>query len=483
LAGQQVHDLHSFLHEMESKHPEALLKIDKPLSMEYDLTNLQVQLSKQNRYPVILAENAMRVDGTPSPFRVAANLTASRDLIAEALGIHPRRVAMEYAKRVSQRIDPVIIPAPAAPVKQVVEEGSQVNVLKFPIPIHQYLDPGPYIAAGYVTTYDPDTGVDNSAIQRLWAKAPNRMGYFPAPTSHAFANMMKWWQRGEDMPIAIWIGHHPSVLIGSMVRLGYPESHWGPAGGLLGSPVRLVPSHLFGEKLLVPADAEIVIEGVVPREVWEAEGPFGEFTGYAGAQRPSPVVEVRAVTYRHDAIYHDFACGYADMLVLGNFPLEARLYDTVKRVIPELLNVHVPLSGKRHHAYLQVRKSRPGIGKDAIHAAVTADARVKHFFVVDEDVDIFDDKEVLWAVATRSQWHRDVVIMEGVTVYPLDPSLSAPGNTGTKGGIDATMPPPLGPGLPSQYAMTNRMPAAVRDRVTVEDYVSKEQLSGFPGSY
>jgi 2,5-furandicarboxylate decarboxylase 1 len=468
---------------MAEKHPEALVRIEQPVSVEYDLTNLQVQLAKQNRFPIMVFERPVNPDGTTSPFPIAVNLTASRDLMSEVLGIHPRRVAMEYARRVSQRIEPVIVSREEAPVKEIVREGEAINVFDFPLPIHQNLDPGQYISAGYVTTYDPDTGTDNTAIQRLWAKEPDKLGYFPAPTSHAYANVMKWWERGEDAPVAIWIGHHPSVLIGAMVRLGYPESHWGAAGGLLGQPIRLVGSDLYGEKLLVPADAEIVIEGVVPREVWEAEGPFGEFTGYAGGQRPNPVIKIKKITYRKNAILHDFACGFADMLILGNFPLEARIYDTVKRVIPELVNVHVPLSGHRFHAYLQVKKSRPGLGKDAIYAAVNADARVKHFFVVDEDVDIFDDRQVLWAVATRSQWHRDVVTMEGVTAYPLDPSLAAPGQFGTKGGIDATLPPPLEPGLPAQYPVTNRPPDQVKDRVKISDFVDPEAIKRFPGSY
>jgi 2,5-furandicarboxylate decarboxylase 1 len=284
------------------------------------------------------------------------------------------------------------------------------------------------------------------------------------------------------MPVVVWLGHHPTGLAGAQVRLGYPESHYPAMGGVMQQPVRLVPSELFGNQIMVPADAEIVIEGFVPCGVIEAEGPFGEYPGYIGPQRPSPVIEVHCVTRRHDAIYHDVGVGLADhLMMMGNFPLEARIYDLAKRAVPEVLNVHVPLSGRRNHAYIQVRKNRPGIGRDLILSALTADTRLKHIFVVDEDIDIFNEEEVLWAVAYRSQWDKDLVVIRDMATFPLDPSLSAPGYTGTKGGIDCTMPPPLGPGLPRPFQQTNHPPEEVDRRIQLKDFVTPEQLSKFPG--
>ena len=112
-------------------------------------------------------------------------------------------------------------------------------------------------------------------------------------------------------------------------------------------PVRMVPSETFGEQIMVPADAEIVIEGYVPVGVIEAEGPFGEYPGYIGPQRPSPVIEVKCVTHREKAIYHDVGVGLADhLMMMGNFPIEARIYDLVKQAVPEAAQRPCPLVRK-----------------------------------------------------------------------------------------------------------------------------------------
>jgi len=477
-------NLRTYLAELEEKHPEAVLRIRKPLKVAYEITALQRKLDSLNRYPVIIVDRPILDNGEESPFPVVTNLTASRELCAEMLELDPRRVAIEYGSRAAKRVEPVRVGEKEAPVKEIKERGEEVDLLKFPILTHNYMDPGPYIGTGFVTTYDPDTGIDNTALQRIWVKSPRRTGYWPAIVTHNMRNLEKWWGRGEAMPVAVWIGHHPAGLSGAQSRLGYPESHYPAMGGLLGEAVRLVPTETFGDNILVPADAEIVIEGYVPKDVFEAEGPFGEYPGYIGPQRPSQVIEVVCVTYRRDAIYHGLGVGLADHLVLlGNFPLEARIYNIVKSVVPELLNVFVPISGRRNHAYLQVKKTRPGIGKEAIMAALPVDSRVKHIFVVDEDVDLFNEGDILWSVAYRSQWDKDLVVVKGASVFPLDPSVPAPGDVGTRGGIDATCPPPIEPGLPRYYLMTNKSPDEVAASINLEDYVDKKQIHRFPTSY
>lgn len=477
-------DLRSFLAWVQRTHPEALLRIEQPLRAEHEISALQLLLERHKRYPVIFVANPTLFDGTKSPFPVVTNLTASRPLCAQMLGIDPRAVAREYAARVANRIDPVEVSREEAPVKEVVLREDEIDLFRFPFPVHNEADPGPYIGSGFVTTVDPATGTDNCSIQRLWVREPRRLGYWPAPSSHNSFNLQKWWERGEPMPVAIWIGHHPAALAGAQARLGYPESHWPAVGGSLGEPLRLVRTELFGDLLKVPADAEMVLEGVVPPHVYAAEGPFGEFTGYAGPQRPSPVVEIKAVTYRRDMILHDIGVGTADHLVmLGNFQLEARLYQVVRQTIPDLLNVHVPLSGHRFHAYLQVRKERPGVGKAAILAALPVDQRLKHIVVVDEDIDIFDEAQVLWAIATRTQWDRDLIVIPNHPAYPLDPSLPGPQPLGAVGGIDATRPVPLGIGLPPRFWSANCAPQAVLERLRLEDFVDLERLEKMPGSF
>jgi len=477
-------DLRTYLKQLERDNPHAILRIVKPLKVAYEITALQRKLDALKKYPVIIVQRPVLDNGEESPFPVVTNLTASRELCAEILGVDPRRVAMEYGAKVANRIAPVVVPRGEAPVKQVIERGKEVNLFKFPILTHNYMDPGPYICSGFVTCADPDTGIDNTSLQRIWVKHPRRTGYWAAVSSHNMQNILKWWKRGQNMPVAVWIGHHPAAIAGGQSRLGYPESHYPAMGGVMGEPLQLVATETFGEELMVPADAEIVIEGYVPKGVFEAEGPFGEYPGYIGPQRPSTVIEVTCVTYRRDAIYHGIGVGLVDTLVmLGNFQLEARIYSVVKSVLPELMNVFVPISGRRNHVYLQVKKTRPGIGKDAIMAALPCDSRIKHVIVVDEDVDLFNESDVLWSVAYRSQWDKDLVVVKGTAVFPLDPSLPAPGNIGTRGGIDATAPPPIGIGLPRFYQMVSKTPEEVAEAIKVEDYVQPEILVKYPNSF
>ncbi|HMK76658.1 MAG TPA: UbiD family decarboxylase [Thermodesulfobacteriota bacterium] len=477
-------NLRTYLKQLEHNNPHAILRIDRPLKVAYEITALQRKLDALKKYPIIIIQRPILDNGKESPFPVVTNLAASRQLCAEILGVDPRRVAMDYAAKVADRIAPVVVPRDEAPVKQVLERGEEVNLLKFPILTHNYMDPGPYICAGFVTCVDPDTGIDNTSLQRIWVKHPRRTGYWAAVSSHNMQNILKWWKRGKNMPVAVWIGHHPAAIAGGQSRLTYPESHYPAMGGVMGKPLQLVPTETFGDELMVPAEAEIVIEGYVPRNVFEAEGPFGEYTGYIGPQRPSTVIEVSCVTYRRDAIYHDVGVGLVDTLVmLGNFQLEARIYSVVKSVLPELMNVYVPISGRRNHVYLQVKKTRPGIGKDAIMATLPCDSRIKHVIAVDEDVNLFNEGDVMWSVAYRTQWDKDLVVVKGSAAFPLDPSLSTPGNVGTRGGIDATAPPPIGIGLPRFYQMINKTPENVDDTMKVEDYLQTETLAKYPDSF
>ncbi len=467
-------DLRTFLAQWRESHPDFFLDIASPIECRFELTALQHKLWEVGRHPLIIAHQPRRIDGEISRFKVITNLAASRDLCAAALGLgEPRRAAVEYARLAARPIPPVIVSPQEAAVKEVILKGDEINLLEFPVIWQHERDAGPYFTAAHVSTYDPDTGEDNTAIQRCWVKAPHQTGIFPYPGSHNYRNMQKFWQRGEKAPVAIWIGHHPAVVLGSQAKLGYPESHWPSVGSFLGQPLRLVASENFGEKLLVPAEAEIVIEGYVGAETFP-EGPFGEFTGFTGDIKNAPLLEVVTVTHRHDAIYHDYASGLPDMLVADNMALEAKIYQIVKQIAPDVQNVHVPISGRRMHAYIQLAPgTRYGVARDVIMAALSF-RRVKHVFVVDADIDIFDEPQVWWAIATRSQWPRDLILVENISGSALDPSLpeTAKGMSG-KGGIDATL-------KPDASGTVSRVPGDVYARLKLEDFADYDQIMKFP---
>ena len=429
-------DLRSFLHSAA----DAVLRPAQALSVVREITALQHALDTVGRYPVICVERPLLADGRQCSIPVVCNLTASRELTARALGFPGHReAARSFAQRVGRPVAPLVVERGEAPVQAVVLQGEACDLGQLPVLTQHTLDPGPYLTAAHATTFDPETGIDNTAIQRCWVKGPRRTSYFPYPRTHNEQNLRKFWARGEPCPIAFWIGHHPAVSIAAQARLDYPQSHWGAVGGMTGEPLRLVPSITHGAKLMVPADAEIVIEGFVPAALYEPDGPFGEYTGYMGPQILAPVCEITAITRRADAYYHDYASGLRDMLVPDNMAMEGLLYELTRAVAPALVNVHVPVSGRRFHAYLQFRDPAPGEAREAIAAALGY-RRLKAAFAVDSDVDIFSDSQMLWAVATRVQWDRDTLVMDAMSGSTLDPSWPAGADSISKMGIDATLP-------------------------------------------
>lgn len=453
-------DLRQFLDE----HSRAVWEVPGEVSPRHELTALQHELDERKKFPIIFARQICNLDGKLSNIPVVTNLTASRELTALALGITDHRhTAKWFATHTREGISPTVVDRSNAPVQEVILKGAEASLYKLPVLTQHELEPGPYLTAAHATTYDPDTGIDNTAIQRSWVKGAHSMTWFPYPTSHNMRNLKKFWARGEPCPVAFWIGHHPSVLLGTQAKLRYPESHWHAAGGVLGSSLRVVPSVLHGDKIMVPADAEIVIEGFAPPNIYSADGPFGEYTGYLGAQLQSPTFEVSCITMRKDAIYHDYGSGLTDMLVPENMVMEGKVYELVKAVAPSLINVHIPTEGRRFHAYLQLHNSARGEVRDALAAAL-AYRRLKTVIAVDEDVDIFSQDSILWALATRVQWSRDSIIIDGLSGSGLDPSIPEGASTSSKMGVDATLPPPSRIGAPRAVPPVATVPQASRDR-------------------
>lgn len=423
---------------LESLGDEAL-RIDEPMAVEYEVTAMQHALDLKGRYPPMWVRRPQLANGEISPFGLATNLTASRALVCAALGLDDhRRAASWWAQRQERRIEPVTIPAADAPVRETVLNGEDVDLRLLPATVQHKGNPGPYLTAAHATTFDPESSVDNSAIQRCWIKDARRMSWFPYPNSHNARNLRAWRQLGEPCPVVFWVGHHPAVSVAAQVKLGYPESHWPAAGGLLGEPVRLTPSLNFGDKLRVPADAEIVIEGLARPGVTAPDGPFAEYTGFLGPAIDAPVCEVLSVTHRRGALLHDCGSGLVDNQTPENIAMEGKLFSLARNVSPRLINVHAPAQGRRFLALLQFDGALPGEVRDAL-AAVLAWRRIKTAVALDADIDLFDPHQVNWALATRFQWDRDLIRLDNLSTSILDPSLEPGRTTAAKAGLDATL--------------------------------------------
>jgi UbiD family decarboxylase len=320
-----------------------------------------------------------------------------------------------------------------------VQRGADVDLGSLPIPAYFPGDAGRYLTAGMLVARDPETGVETEGYHRFQVKGRTRMGV----SLHSRRRMFEYQRRAEakrqPLPCAVVLGLHPLVSMGS---LSYPPPDVGKfevIGGLFGEPMQVAPC--LTADLNVPATAEIVIEGEILPGVREPEGPFGEFTGYFSRRSTEHVFEARAITMRERPWFQSIASGRAgDHITTLGLIREAEITNALSRVIPNVTGVHVPLSGASSFTvYVSIKQGRPGEAKHVIPIVLGVDHYLKLVIVVDEDVDVFDESDVMWAVATRMQADRDLVVVSGSLGAMLDPSADERGVT-AKLGIDATRP-------------------------------------------
>src|SRR2546425_3818328 len=376
-----------------------------------------------------------RVAGYDMP--IVCNVVASRRALAFALGVDERGLAAEYARCIKDHVKPVAVPAP--PVAHRRLSGDAVDLGALPIPRYFPGDAGRYLTAGMVVARDPDTGVETEGYPRFQLKGRDRMGVSLHSRRRMFESQRRAEAKGRALPCAIVLGLHPLVSMGS---LAYPPPDVGKfevVGGLLGEPLQVAPCATID--LHVPASAEIVIEGEILPGVREPEGPFGEFTGYLSRRSTEHVFVARAIAMRERPWFQSIGSGRAgDHITTLGLIREAEIANALGRVIPNVRGVHVPLSGTSSFtAYVSIAQSRPGEAKHVIPIVLGVDHYLKLVIVVDDDIDVFDEAEVLWAVATRMQADRDLVVIAGSLGAMLDPSADDQGVT-AKLGIDATRP-------------------------------------------
>jgi 2,5-furandicarboxylate decarboxylase 1 len=389
-----------------------------------------------------LAAIAKRFDGTkatlfPRPgghaVPVISGLVSDRGWIAEAMGVETDEVLARFQEA-------ALNPLPwrevkAAPVQEVVHRDVDLGT-QLPLPVHNEHDNGAYITAGLLIARNPKTGVQNVSIHRLQLSGPNRLGALLLPRhTSVFYDIAE--RDGQPLDVAIVIGVDPLTLLASQAIAPLDFDELTIAGALHGAPLPVVKC--ITSELRVPAEAEIVVEGRLLPTVRELEGPFGEFPQYYGEPAKRHVIEVTALTIRRDAIYHTILGGGLEHLMLGAIPREATLLAHLKRSFPGVRDVHLARGGVcRYHLYVQIAKRWEGEGKNVILGAFGGHYDLKHVIVVDEDVDIHDPAEVEWAVATRFQADRDLVIVPESHGSKLDPS--ARDGVGAKMGMDATKP-------------------------------------------
>ena len=305
-------DFRTFLKDYEAKYPEDILHIEKEVGADQETTAIVARLEKQDKYPVLYFHNVLTPEGKKTNAPVVTNVLASRTRSARICNSTFQTLGRDIARATrTKKKKPLVIKQKEAPVQEVVKTGDKINLYEFPALKHNALDAGLYFSSGFLITYDPDSGIDNCALMRGWILEKDKVRVQIAGTMHNGTNLCKHNLRNQDMKVAYWLGHHPLGYIGGLAKLPYPGSHWEAMGGMLDEPLRLVPSVSLGDDFLVPADAEVIVEGIVEANTLYPEGPFGEFPRYFGGQMLNPQIKVTAITHRKDAIWYDIVPGWA----------------------------------------------------------------------------------------------------------------------------------------------------------------------------
>ena len=373
-----------------------------------------------------LAALAKKRDGKSSVFfpnpggheiPVIAGFMSSRAWIAEAMGVDEAGVLEAYKQAADNPLPCNILQK--APCQEVIHKNFDMRTL-LPVPTHSEHDSGPYITAGLVIARNPKTGIQNVSINRIQVNSKDRMAVLILPRHlHAFQQAAE--EMNQPLPVAVVIGVDPLTLLASQAIAPIDHDELEIAGALHGIPLDVVSCTT--SEVLVPANAEIVIEGHIPPQVREVEGPFGEYPKYYSAQEKRQVIVVDAVTHRKNPIFHTIVPAELEHLLLGSIPRGATILSYLKRSFPGVLNVHLSLGGVgRYHLYVQIKKTHEGIPKNIISAAFSSHYDVKHVVVVDDDVDVHDPSQVEWAIATRFQAKRGLVVIHDAQGSVLDPS-------------------------------------------------------------
>jgi 2,5-furandicarboxylate decarboxylase 1 len=426
--------MRGFLAMVEQDYPDEVVRIRDPVRRELDITSTVFELERAGRSPVVIFEN---IEGFDMP--VVTNLAGNRRLLAAAMGVEPGTLATTFRDR-CQNYRPVER-VERAPWQELVAEGSALDLTKLPIPVHFAVDAAPYITAGQICARDPETGVDTTGFHRLMLKGRNRLGVSLHSRRRMYEFHRRAEARGEPLPAVVTIGVHPIHYIGSMAY-HYPPSvrKYEIIGALFDEPYRVVRCGTAGFE--VPEGAEIVIEGKILNGVREPEGPFSEFTGYASYRSTQNVFVAERIQMRRDAMFHSIASGTAaDHILIGCVAREGEILNALRRNLPNVTAVHVPtITCGALMAIIQMKKTAEGQPQQAIMAAFGTETYCKIVIVVDEDVDIFNLADVMWAVATRTRADRDLVFVQRAMGAILDPTSDPVDNTLTKVGVDATRP-------------------------------------------
>lgn len=381
-----------------------------------------------------------------SNYPVFIGLLWNREIVGKLFGMSGEKVPFEIAAAIgSWNKNKKKLPSrvlPKGPANEVIEEN--VNLYKLPIPVHALKDGGRYFDCSVVVVKNPETGISNTSIHRLMVARKDRLTFLIDPGRHLGAYLDIMEKRNEPLPVTINNGVGLAPWLASIIP-AQGDGKYAIANHIVGRPIHFIKAQTVD--VAAYADAQFVIEAEILPNVREKEGPFAEVTGYYASRDKRWVMRVLAVTHRKNPVFHSLLSGQEVWNAVG-FTAEAKIFNVVKQKIGQLKAVYLDHGGCGFYgAVIQVKKDRAGIAKAAIKETFKAFEPLQRVVAVDEDVNLYDPNDVNWAITTRFNPDRDLILLPNQGGHILNPMVKldpdGKGGTVTKMGIDATAPYPM----------------------------------------
>lgn len=396
---------------------------------DLELGALTELLASSQHCPMVLFDN---IKGYQPGYRVVTNLLHSEARLALAIGLSPELKGIDLARRWEEKLAKITEGPPPlrvkhGPVCENVVAGNDVDVLQFPAAKWHELDGGRYLPGAVTIMEDPEEKWINIGVYRLQVQDKSTLSLYTEPGRHGKLIAQKYWNKGQNCPVAISLGHTPALFIASALFVPYGTSEYNVAGLMNSDPIEVISGEVTG--LPIPADAEVVFEGEVPPPDIESrnEGPFGEASGYyASGIRPEPVIRVKSMMYRNDPIIHG-APPMRPLPGLRHFPGDHRQISMWK----DLERCGIPgIKGIWQHSFftmvISLKQEYAGHAKQAalIAAGSRSSNKVRFIVTVDDDIDPYNIMEVMWAIGTRCEPERDIEIIREGWSGPVDPLIT-----------------------------------------------------------
>ena len=452
-------DLRHFIIECEEKLPKEFVKVTKEVDPKYEISAIVKKLDLMGKHPLVYFE---KVKGYDIP--VVCNTDNTWAKFGLAFGVPAEKVQDFYDKSEEETIRLNKYPTKEvkksdAPCKEVIKTGKMVNMHEFPFVIHHDGEV-PYLTRAIGVVKHEKGGYLHAAHYRLMVKKADLGVTHLTPGRHLWSIYKEKSDQNKPLEIAFVLGLHPAWAVAAQSRIAHPPSELDVAGSLLKESLEVVKCETID--VLVPAWAEIIIEGEIPPNALEDEGPWGDFTRYHQVAKRHPV-KIKAITHRRDPIVQDMgAWPVAPMSSIGRIAGHAFMNRQLKEAVSDIKRFRY---GPPTFGFIQLDKKHTAQPKQAILAAFGNDLYLKYVVCFDTDIDIENGAQMTWALATRVQADRDIMILPGVLGTDLD--MSAPEESVvTKVGIDATAKP-----FRKDFPPVAKVPEETMGRINLRDYI------------